>query len=305
MALPAGQDQADIAQAKKERAALNKVKLISFTATPTSVAPFGTSTLAWNVTIPPSNDPLVDIGVFLDDTGVAPTGSTTVSPSANRSFRLAAKGEFASRALGSVLVAVNFGGCQTQDVAVGVFAAVAKAPIDALFAGSSDIKLKPGGSTVTLDNFKVAIAIPLEINVPDWFDADMDIALTFSLFGRPTAAGDVRAFAALDDVSVDVSWSLLSHVLSLGCTGVVQAALQKQAEVFLKNLMGATAAQQLAAQVQADINTRLAALNAPHPPQPPQHFRLQSLVVSADGITYRFCPTASAAGVTSGVLAVA
>ena len=160
------------------------------------------------------------------------------------------------------------------------------------FTGSSEITLKPGGSTVTLDTFKVAIAIPLEINVPDWFDADMDVDLSFNLFGRPTSVGDVRAFASIDNVSVDVSWSLLSHVLSLGCTGVVQAALQKQAEVFLHNFMGATIAQQLAAAVQADVSKRLAALNASHPPHP---FRLQSMAVSGLGISYRFCPSSGLA----------
>jgi hypothetical protein len=97
----------------------------------------------------------------------------------------------------------------------------------------------------------------------------------------------MRVVATLDNVSVDVSWSLLSHLLSLGCTAVISAALQKQAEVFLGNLMGPTMAQQLADAIQGDVDRRLAILNGPHPPHP---FRLHSMAVSANGISYRFCP---------------
>jgi hypothetical protein len=283
-------DPADKDQAKKERAALNKVKLRSFTATPTSVHAFGKSTLQWDVSIPPSGDPLIQIGVFLDDVAVSATGSTTVSPSVTKTFHLAAAGELVKRELGTVQVAVDFGTCQVQDLAAGVLGALMKTQIDNTFSGSPDLKLKDGGATVALGNFSVNISIPLEIEVPDWFNADMDIALKFSLFAADRDPGpgvNVRVLASLDDASVDVSWSILSHLLSLGCTGVVQEALSKQAEVFLNNLMGPGMADQLRLAVQSDVDTRLAALNANHPPHP---FRLHSMTVSDVGISYRFCP---------------
>src|SRR4029450_1520080 len=103
----------------------------------------------------------------------------------------------------------------------------------------------------------------------------MDISLKFRLF----ASDRVRAI--LNTVSVDVSWTILEHLASLGCTGVVQAALEKQAEVFLKNLMGASMAAQLAGAVQSDVNARLTNLNASHPPHP---FRRHSMEVSEVGI---------------------
>src|SRR4029453_16512247 len=76
----------DEEQAKKEREALKKVKLRSFTATPPSIAAFGQSTLQWDVTVPPSGDPLIDIAVYLDDEGVSPTGSRKVAPNFTRTF---------------------------------------------------------------------------------------------------------------------------------------------------------------------------------------------------------------------------
>src|SRR5215467_2410770 len=82
-----GNGSGDTSQGKKENEALKKVKFHSFTATPSSIGPFHTSTLEWNVTVPPSNDPLIVIGVFLDDTGVSPTGSTTVSPTFTKTYR--------------------------------------------------------------------------------------------------------------------------------------------------------------------------------------------------------------------------
>src|SRR4029450_103611 len=214
----------DEEQAKKEREALKKVKLRSFTATPPSVAAFGQSTLQWDVTVP-SGDPLIDIAVYLDAEGVSPHGSKKVSPSFTRTFELKAAGEFATRLLGKAQVTVDLGACQVQGLAPVVFSAVTKPQIDALFRDNPDVKLKDGGSKVALGRFSVDISIPLEIEVPSWFNADMDISLKFRLHATD------RVRASLDDVSVDVSWTLFEHLFSLGCTGIVQAALEKQAEV--------------------------------------------------------------------------
>jgi hypothetical protein len=293
MKLPGDQDgdgdgSADRDQRNKENEALKKVKFHSFTATPPSIGPFHTSTLEWNVTVPPPGDPPIVIGVFLDGTGVSPTGSTTVSPTFTKTFHLTAGGEFASKALGQTQVTVDFGGCQTQDdLGAAEVGQVVKTQIEKMFAGIGEMKLKQGGATVTLDNFKVTIAIPLEVEVPDWFNADMDVLLTFSLFARPSPTLDMRVVATLDNVSVDVSSSLLSNLLSLGCAAVVSAAIQKQAEVFVRNLMGPTTAKQLADAVQGEVDRRLGILNGAHPPHP---FRLHSMAVSANGISFRFCP---------------
>jgi hypothetical protein len=113
------------------------VKLHSFTASPPTIQAFGKSTLQWSVTGPPPDDPLITIEVRLEDVGVSPNGSTTVAPSSTKTFHLTAGGDFASRLLGTVQVIVDFGVCQVQDLPAGVFSALAKQPIDDMFAVAS------------------------------------------------------------------------------------------------------------------------------------------------------------------------
>ena len=57
-----------------------------------------------------------------------------------------------------------------------------------LFTGSSDFSLKsPPGITVTsTDDGKINIDVPLSLDVPDWFYADMDVSIQLAISGGET-----------------------------------------------------------------------------------------------------------------------
>lgn len=263
----------------KERKALKKVKLQSFTATPPSIEALGASTLRWHVTGIPPDDPTVILGVFLEDDDVAPNGSKEVSPTFTRTFHLNVKGSVVDQSLGTAQVKVDFGACQEREVLPVAIQGPIEDEIDAQLAGSRKVRPK-GGSKARLGDFRVDVTIPLEIKVRNWFNADMDVSLRFSLFASDRVRSDLR------DASADVSWTLLEHLAGLGITGIVQAALQQLAEAFL-DLMGDLLADRLASLVQKEVDRELALLNADNPPVP---FQLHSMTVSDLALAFRFCP---------------
>jgi hypothetical protein len=222
----------------------------------------------------------VNLGVFLDDEEVTPTGSKEVSPSFTRTFHLNAKGSVVDESLGTAQVKVDFGACQEKEVVASAIQGRVEDEIDAQLAGSRKVKPK-GGSKARLGDFRLDVTIPLEIEVRNWFNADMDVSLGFGLF-----ASSERVRSDLREVSADVSWTLLEHLAGLGITGIIQAALQQLAEAFL-DLMGDLLADRLASIVQDEVDRELALLNADNPLLP---FHLHSMRVSDLALTFRFCP---------------
>jgi len=141
---------------------------------------------------------------------------------------------------------------------------------------------------VTFGDFSINIFIPLSISIPNWFDATMDVTMKFTLFetfGPFFPLGKVQC--GLSDVSVDVSWGLLSHVLSFGCTGIVQAALEIEAKAFLE-MIGSQLAIQAANAFEVEQQQRISFLNANDPQH--RHFKQHSMRVSAAGVSFVSCP---------------
>jgi hypothetical protein len=270
----------DVEERTKEREALKKVKLRSFTATPPTIQALGRSMLQWSVTGLPPEDRTVNLNLFLEDEEVVSTGSKIVSPSSTHTFRLKAKGDFTDKVIGTTQVTVDFGACVNEPIAAGLITDPIEQEIDRQIGRSSKVKPR-GGSTVRLENFSIVIEIPLEIEVPSWFNADMDVSLRFSLF-----AASERVRAVLNDVSVDVSWTFLEHLAGLGITGIIQGALEEMAKAMLE-LFGSLLEERIAGTLQAHVDGRIAELNSENPGN---RFHLQSMQVSDLGITFRYCP---------------
>jgi hypothetical protein len=87
---------------------LAKVKLESFTAAPSTIVPFQSSTLAWTVSGPKEGGFTVD----LDGVAVAATGKLAVSPPASRAYGLTAHAGTITTDLGGTYVTVDTSACQ-------------------------------------------------------------------------------------------------------------------------------------------------------------------------------------------------
>src|ERR1700751_4889044 len=106
---PIGSPVHPLVPTQAEKDALNKVKLNSFTVLPASVAPYGTVTAAWNVTMPNTQ---FEIVLSLNGQAVGNTGSKTFTVAQRTTFSLPAVIDdppvpFASRILKSDIVTVN------------------------------------------------------------------------------------------------------------------------------------------------------------------------------------------------------
>ena len=98
-----------------ETEALKTVKVNSFTVVPTTVAPYGTVTATWDVTIPQTD---FEITLALHNQPVSSTGTKTFKLATQReAFALTAvitEPQFASRILKAIQVQVNSGDARTR-----------------------------------------------------------------------------------------------------------------------------------------------------------------------------------------------
>jgi hypothetical protein len=213
-----------------EHEALQKVKLNKFGVVPFKVPIFGTVTASWNVTIP--TDTAFDIDIKLNGETVAPEGSETFTLTQQTSFVLRAAisdDPTVTRLLRQIPVTVDTSDCKTQSFPASMVTEPVKAVFDSALSGGS-FSLKPGGTSVTPgDAGLVDIHVPIAIDVPDWFDADADIHIQLTITGA-----NQQVFVAAPVVDPRVSWSLLSNLLSLGCTDVVSSGMTQLSKAFLE-----------------------------------------------------------------------
>jgi len=274
-----------------EKDALHNVKLNSYTVVPTNVSPYGTVTATWNVTVP---DSAFEIVISLNGQEVAPIGTKTIRVAEQRmNLPLAAVINdpplpFASRILKTAIVTVNTTDCQEERLPTSAVTGPLKDAMDAAFSGGGNFSLKSGGSTVTAGpDGLVDIHVPITIDVPDWFDADMDIHIQLTITG---ANGHV--FVAAPVVDPQASFSLLSNLLSFGCSDAVSTAMTKMAYAFLERIVDNELRPAVEQQIEAQVNffTTLFQNNDP------QHrtFVMTSLIFSAnEGLLITACPQAT------------
>jgi len=273
-----------------ETAALKKVKLNSFTVLPANVPPDSTVTATWNATVPP--DTGFDIVISLNGQEVAPGGSKTFTVTQRTSFSLAAVIDdpplpLASRILKSALVNVNTSGCTDQELPAALLTGLLKNNLDSAFSGSDNFSLGDGGSTVTAgSNGLVDIHIPITINVPDWFDADMDFHIQLNISG---AQGHVIVTAPVVDPTG--SFPFLSDVLSGGCSDAVSTGMTKMAYAFLERIVD----NELRPAVEQQIVGQIKQFTDGLQNSDPQHrtFVMTTLIFNAnEGLVITACPQA-------------
>jgi hypothetical protein len=267
---------------------LKQVEVNSFTVVPNRVSPFGTVTATWDVTIP--NSPF-EITLSLHNQPVDATGTKTFKLStSSESFVLRAVINdpplpFASRLLKSIPVTVNSGGCQDQDLPASVVTVPLKDALDSAFSSTDNFTLKDGGSVVTAgSNGLVDIHVPITINVPDWFDADMDIHIQLTITGA-----DGHVFPLAPVVDPQVNFSLLSNLFSFGCTEAVGLGMTKMAYAFLERLVDTELRPTLQQKIVDQVNSFLGTLQANDPGK--RTFFMSTLFFSAArGLSITGCP---------------
>ncbi len=273
-----------------ETAALKQVKLNSFSVVPATVSPYGTVTATWDVTVPSTE---FDITISLKGEAVAPSGTKTFTLANQRAeFPLSAVINdpplpFAARILRTAQVIVKTTDCQDERLPASAVTVPLKDAMDSAFSGGGNFTLKDGGSTVTAGaDGLVDIHVPITIDVPDWFDADMDIHIQLTITG---AAGHV--FVAAPVVDPQVSWSLASNLASLGCTDAIGKGMTKISYAFLERIVDNEVRPAVESQIEGAVSQFLNVLHNNDAQK--RTFVMTTLIFSAnEGLLITGCPQA-------------
>jgi hypothetical protein len=193
---------------------LDQVSLKFFTANPSSIDPFGASTLRWQVDGPPG------CRVKMDGLQVAKSGTRSVQPRQTHTFRLNATAGQASKFLGSATVNVNLAQCISRDSSLidELVAGVLKQEIDK----RDDIYFRGGSKPqVTIAPDRIRFVLRLASVLNNFPDPSVDIDVSF---GLGVAADDLVFFRRklvpiAVSISVDVSvpwWAWLIPGAQIG-----------------------------------------------------------------------------------------
>jgi len=266
--------------------ALGTIEIISFTANPPAVAPFESTTLSWKVKLPQTLHVLVQF-VVAGKTFSGTSGSVTTEVAGTTEFGLTAKTNLVSRMIGAVTVTSDTSACVTTTYDATTVADVVTGEVNAAIPSGNQFSFRGDGPSSTLGDGTITVDIPLNIDVPDWFDAQADVTIVLNV-GASGPVAAVKAFVSLASVNVDVSWGLASQILSLGCEHFIETAMQKVAEAFLTEIVSTQVAPQTADSLNKLVQTTADMAKG----NDPQHrkFALTSLTVSSDGLNYTVCP---------------
>jgi hypothetical protein len=279
-------------ETEAEREALNKVKLNSFSVVPAKVSPYGTVTATWDVSIP--TDVPFDILLTLHEQEVGAKGSMTFRmANQSQSFTLRAVINdpplpFAARILKTLTVVVNTTGCGDVPYPTSAVTGLLKDGMDQAFSSGDNFTLNDGGSTVTAgDAGLVDIHVPLTIEIPDWFDADMDVHIQLTISGA-----DGHVFVAAPVVDPQVHWSLLSNLASLGCTDAIGLGMTKISYAFLERIVDNEVRPTVTQKLVDIVNLSLATLQNNDPDK--RTFVMTTLIFTAErGLLITGCPQAA------------
>lgn len=204
---------------------LADVAVGSFTAQPSSVAPFGGgATLRWNVTVPTG----CRVGIQLNGRPVSRSGSLTVQPAATTRYTLTASAGRATRALGGVTVAVDTSACISGAVPESLIRSQVQQVVDELDRASGRFSQR-SAPRVEVDARGIHVALRFRVAIDNFADPDVDVDFTVGLRVRN---GAVEAFYR--SFAVDVDWPWWVTVVTVGASKIVEEFLDGKIEDALK-----------------------------------------------------------------------
>jgi hypothetical protein len=260
---------------------LDRLELESLEITPSSIEPYQEAVVSWEVT-----GPTGQVNLRLNSTPVEAQGSLTVSPLSTRTYMLQAVKSLAIRRLGAVELAVDDTECRQSLIPRHVVQNEIEDFLSERLQGSDQVDLD-GFVSAAVDEDGISVHIPLEIEVPNWFNADLDVDVGMRVVARRDGPRS-RIVAELVSVEVDVIWHWLEHVLSLGVTGALQAAMQRLLDLCITQMLGPQIEEQLASELQRVVDSLLSLMQATDADR--REYLLTSLYTSSAGIEFTGCP---------------
>jgi hypothetical protein len=204
---------------------LAKVKVGSFTVTPTTVPPFGgLATLRWAVTVPPG----CAVGLKLNGKPVARSGALEVHPATTTTYSLAAVVRGLTRVLKSVSVRVDTSACVTRPVPESLVRSQLRSAVAKLDAAEPKVSQR-ADPRVEIDANGIHVALRFKLAIDNFADPDIDVDFTIGLRVRNGSVEPYyRSFA------VDVDWPWWVTVVTAGVSKLVEEFVDGKIEARLK-----------------------------------------------------------------------
>jgi hypothetical protein len=245
---------------------LAKVTVGSFTATPTTVPPFGGSaTLRWGVTVPSG----CVVGIKLNGTPVGRSGSQEVHPAITTTYTLVAALRGLTRVLKSVSVRVDTSACVTRSVPESLIRSQVRSAVAELDAAESRLSQRSDPS-VEIDADGIHVALRFKLAIDNFADPNIDVDFTIGLRVRN---GSVEPF--YKSFAVDVDWPWWVTVITAGVSKIVEEFIDGRIEARLKPAILAAVKEQI-----DDLVDQI-----------PGDLRLHSLSLAENEIRVTVCPS--------------
>lgn len=263
---------------------LNEAVLLFFAAAPNPRPPWDWSTLSWDITMPTTFLPgvHVEVALFAEGEQIVPAqGSRPAKPYNETTYTLVLRTPLAVRQLGKVDLGIDFGTCMELPQRIDEVREMIRTQVQRSFPASGKVTLRAADIGVDFGINSFVIDIPLTADVPNWFDADIDLTVGFQVY--PV---DGRVAAAYSFAKTDVSFGTASTILSGGCSAAVAKALEESTNGFFDGFIGPAIARQIREQVQAGINTALTAFNDGRSPL----YKVLDFNLTEFNLLVRLCP---------------
>ena len=257
-----------------------------FIVDPRAVVIGQSATVTWYVTFP-ENAP-ADTELRLNGQHVTTSGSRSFILTQSTNFILSVVMDGVETRLTSVSVRVDPTDCKSTTIDPTIITSLLKSEFDTRFSGSDQFSLRDNKTVVTLGNGTISIFVPVTISVNNWFDADMNITINLSVFQISTSAGSPIKVVA-SQVSLNVSWSFLENLASLGCTSFVESGMSQIGQAFMANIVNA----ELLPRIEGGFNDQANQAIAEQETEDTQHRThvLSSMTLSPDGLKFKICHT--------------
>ena len=283
-------------EAINERLLLNKLRLVSFTASPGTVKPFQPSTLAWNVQVPATVSSQIDVTFTVGNHDVPAVGSLPVTPLATGAFQLIAHSSLSSRLMGTQIVNVDAGELVEGSLPRAAIQFSAQAVKELFKAGSLSSRGDLAVKMLPPDGLR--LEVPLTAAIPNFYDADIDVDLDLRVSVKSLPNGGRAASARLGAVSVDVIFHIAEHIFSLGTATAAQSMIEPLASDLIKGFLGPQIENLFARPLQQAIDFFLNGWRGADPAH--RTYRLYSLTAEPEGLIILGAPVPAAPGNTGG-----
>jgi hypothetical protein len=269
--------------AELERSAIRNVVVRSFMVTPEAVELGGAVTVAWKVTVPDTSD---IIELKLNGQLITSFGQKSfVNLTQTTDFVLSASNGNEETTLRRLRARVDVPDCRWgPTVEPFLITSPLQFEFDKRFSGSSQFSLRGDGTVVTLEDGAITIAVPVTILVEDWFNADMDVAITLSI----TGGGGSPVLVLSRGVSLDVSWSFFENLASLGCTHFVESGMSQLGQALMFDIVKSELIPKVARAFNDQVNKFIDEVEAGDPQQ--RKYVLTFFELSASGLRFKVCP---------------